>query len=79
MQGASRKQLPRGVGVFVVPLGADVAREDNLPNLLAVLGDVFQYALGQIRFDDADRQADHEAVALAGHADELFSGGESIP
>lgn len=79
VQDTSRKQLARRLRVLVVLLAADVAREHNLANLLAVLGHVDNYALGQVRLDDADRQAHDEAVALARHLGVLFVLGQRVP
>lgn len=79
MQRTSRKQLPRRGGVLVVPLGADVAGEDDLSNLLAILGYVFQHPLGPIRLDDADRQTYHKAMALSSHPHEPVGTRECVP
>jgi hypothetical protein len=65
---AAGEQLARRLGVGVVALGADVAQEDDLANLLAVLGHVDERgALGLVRPDDADGQAGDEAVPLPSH------------
>lgn len=68
VQGAAGEELARGLGVAVVALGADVAVEDDLADLLAVARDVHQDALlGGAGLHDADGQARHEAVALPRH------------
>jgi hypothetical protein len=79
VQHAAGKQLARRLGVLVVLLAADVARKDNLANLLAVLGHVDQHALGLVGLDDAHGQRRQEAVALPRHVGEAFVFGEGVP
>lgn len=86
VQRPALEQLARGLGVLEVPLGADVAEEDDLPDLLAVLGHVPQRAgwllslpLLPRRLDDPDGQADDEPVALARHAVVPLPRGQGVP
>ncbi|KAI6772327.1 hypothetical protein HG530_003285 [Fusarium avenaceum] len=75
----SSEQLPRGLGVLVVFLGADVADKYNLTDLLAVFGDVDKNTLWLVWLDDSDRLACDEAMTLPGHLCVLFSRREMIP
>lgn len=79
MQGAARKQLLRCFWILVVPLGAYVAEEYDLADLLAVPRYVNEHALGLVGADDTNGQAGHESVALAGHVGELLLAGEGLP
>ncbi len=79
VQHAAGEQLGRGLRVPVVALAADVAREDDLANLLAVAGHVDQHALGLLGLDDARGQAGQETVALARHVGVLFVLGQAVP
>lgn len=80
VQGAAGEELPRGLGVPVVALGADVAVEDDLADLLAVARDVDEDApLRRLGLDDADGQARQEAVALPRHLPVPLRRGEGLP
>ena len=79
MQAPTRKQLPRRLGILQILLRADIAKEDDLADLLAVFGDVDEYAFWLFRLDDADGEAGDEAVALARHARVLLFDGEDLP
>src|SRR5690554_3839405 len=68
------KDLLCRLGILVVPLGTDVAKEHNLANLLPVPLHVYQHRWVDLwliivlraRLDDADRQTGDEAVTLPG-------------
>lgn len=79
VQGAAREHLPGGLGVLVVALAADVAEEDDLADLLAVLRYVDEHSFGLFRLDHADRKARQEAVPLPGHLVVLFFPRERVP
>ena len=53
VQHAAGEQLGGSLLVLVVALAADVARKDNLANLLPVTRHVDQHALGLLGLDDA--------------------------
>ncbi|KAK5632043.1 hypothetical protein RRF57_007757 [Xylaria bambusicola] len=80
VQRAAREELLRGLGVLVVALGADVAVEDDLADLLAVGRDVDEDApFRWLGLDDADGQARDEAVALPRHLRVALCRREGIP
>lgn len=79
VQHPAGEELAGGLGVFVVALAADVAREDNLAHLLAVLGHVDQHALGLVGFDDAHGERRQETMSLPCHVGELLVLGQAVP
>jgi hypothetical protein len=79
MQRTPSKQLPRRLVILQILLRADVAKEDDFSNLLAVFRDVDEDAIGLVGLDDPDRQAGNEAVTLARHSRVFFFGGERVP
>jgi hypothetical protein len=67
MANTSRPQLPRRLRVAVVAPRADIAREHNLANLLAIFGRVHNLAFWKPLLDHSRRLGCDEAVALSRH------------
>lgn len=74
MQRPARKQLPCCLGVFIIPLGADIADKHNLANLFAITRHIHQRRLLVVvvfvilaMLDDPHRQARHKPMPLPRH------------
>lgn len=79
VQRTPRKQLPRRLVILQILLRADIAKEDDFSNLLAVFRDVDEDVVGLVGLDDPDGEAGDEAVALARHSCVFFFEGERVP
>ena len=84
VQRTAEEQLPRGLGVLVVLLRAEVAVEDDLADLLAVslhFDQVPGWLVWVVFFgsDDSHWQGCHGTVALAGHTTVLFLHFQVVP
>lgn len=79
VQDAPREELSRGLGVFVVASGADVANKSDLSYLFAIPLDVNNGSFWDIRLDDSNGQTSHETMSLSCHLLVFLFRGQLIP